>query len=140
MAASAVGDAPVVRVEALDGVLNGAAVTVLKMDVEGHERAVLRGASRALGERQIRHVIFEDHQPQPSDVVRDLQSAGYQVLSLGWSIRGPIVRLVETAGLAKEFEAPNFIAATHSEDLIARCSPPGWRVRRRRFSSRRIRR
>jgi FkbM family methyltransferase len=125
---------PVVRVETLDDVLNGTAVTVLKLDVEGFERAVLRGAARTLREHRIRHIIFEDHQPQPSDVVRDLQGTGYQVLSLGWSIRGPVVRPVEAATLAKAYEAPNFIATARPDDVIAACAARGWRVLNRELA------
>ena len=137
---TATGDALLVRVETLDDVLNTAAVTVLKLDVEGFEGAALKGAARALREHRIRHILFEDHHPQPSDVVRDLQSAGYRVFSLGWTMRGPIVRPVDAAALAKAYEAPNFIASTRADEVIARCSPRGWRVLSRGFAQRRIRR
>jgi len=137
---TAIGDTPLVRVETLDDVLKTAAVTVLKLDVEGFEGAVLKGAARALREQRIRHILFEDHRPQPSGVVRDLQGAGYRVFSLGWAMRGPVVRPVDAAALAKAYEAPNFIASTRADEVMARCSPRGWLVLSRGFAERRIRR
>jgi hypothetical protein len=112
----------------------------VKLDVEGFEGAALKGAARALREHRIRHILFEDHQPQPSDVVRGLQCGGYWVFSLGWAMRGPIVRPVDAAALAKAYEAPNFIASTRADEVIARCSPRGWLVLSRGFAELRIRR
>jgi hypothetical protein len=57
-----------------------------------------------------------------------LQGAGYRVFSLGWSMRGVIVRPLDEAPLAKAYEAPNFIASIHPDEVIDRCSPRGWRV------------
>lgn len=56
-----------VQAETLDGVLGpGVRVGVLKVDVEGHERAVLAGAARLLAERRVRDVVYEDHEGYPS--------------------------------------------------------------------------
>jgi FkbM family methyltransferase len=137
-ASRSIDDAPLVRVETLDDVLDTAAVTVLKLDVEGFESAALRGAARALRERRIRHILFEDHQPQPGEVAGELQRAGYRVFSLGWSVGGLVVRPVDAAPLAQAYEAPNFIASTHPDEVIDRCSARGWLVLSRRFAERRI--
>ena len=74
---------------------------VLKLDVEGFEESVLRGAPAALGQRRIRHIVLEDHHRSASPVVEHLRGAGYQVFSLGWSMRGIVVRPVESGSLEK---------------------------------------
>lgn len=122
-----------VQVETLDDVLGAGTATVLKLDVEGFEAWVLRGARVALRERRIRHVVFEEYRIAESEAVRYLQDAGYQVYSLGWSMRGLVVRPVQTGNLSTEYEAPNFIASIAPDDMLARCQPGGWSVLSRRL-------
>jgi len=57
-----------------------------------------------------------------------IQAAGYHVFSLGWSMRGIIVRPVESGSLATDYEAPNFIATANPNEMLTRCTPPGWSV------------
>jgi hypothetical protein len=52
------------------------AVGVLNIDVEGHERAVLEGAERALAGRRIRDILFEDFDEPPTAVTQLLQGHG----------------------------------------------------------------
>ena len=126
-----------VTVETLDDVLAAGSAAVLKLDVEGFEESVLRGAPAALGQRRIRHIVFEDHHRTASPVVERLRSAGYQVFSLGWSMRGIVVRPIENGSLEKYYEAPNFIATTSPDEMLNRCSPRGWSIlTRRRFLAR----
>jgi FkbM family methyltransferase len=57
-------------------------IGLIKIDVEGHELAVLEGSTRTLEQRLARDIIFEDFSPQPSPVTLLLQQAGYEVLAL----------------------------------------------------------
>jgi len=109
-----------VQVMTLDDVLGDSKVDVLKMDVEGYEPQVLRGAMRSLADRRIRHVVFEDLSVQDSEAVRILRDAGYQIFSLGWSMWGPEVQPLDSGSLSKGYEAPNFIATLEPEDVLAR--------------------
>ena len=117
-----------VQVETLDNVLDGEAVTVLKLDVEGFELQVVHGCCRALADRRVRHIVFEDHKIGESEVVRDLRRTAYHVFSLGWSWRGLRVQPVDGGRLATEYEAPSFIATLEPDEVLARCSPAGWLV------------
>lgn len=117
-----------VSVTTLDGVLGESSVDVLKLDVEGFELHVLRGATRALESGRIRHIVFEDHEIEESEVVRFLQELGYGVCSLGWSMQGLVVSPVEAGRLAKHYEAPNFVASTDRDEVLRCCRPGGWRA------------
>jgi FkbM family methyltransferase len=119
-----------VTVETLDMLLGGASAAVLKLDVEGFEIHVLRGAARALESRRIHHIVFEDHDVGNSEVVRLLQSFGYRVFSLGWTMKGLAVSPVERGSLATTYEAPNYVATVEPDRVIARCAPRGFRVLR----------
>ena len=67
--------------------------TVIKIDVEGAEHLVLRGARALLAEGTVRAVIFEDRhgtefQPTNQAVVECLRDAGYRIEPLGPSDTG----------------------------------------------------
>ncbi len=122
-----------VRMQTLDTALGNRRAAVLKLDVEGAEAQVLRGAAGALGDRRIAHVVFEDHDMGNSEVVRILRDAGYSVFSLGWAMTGPRIAPVGTARLASEYEAPSFLATLDPSDVLARWRVRGWRVFSRRL-------
>ena len=67
-----------VPTDTLDG-LTGAdgQIDLLKLDVEGHEAAVLHGATGLLGRGAVRDIIFEEHAPYPSPTTRLLEGQGY---------------------------------------------------------------
>ena len=117
-----------VRAETLDQSLGNDSAGVLKLDVEGFEPQVLRGSTKALAEHRVRHIVFEEHTIDGSDAVRILRSAGYQVFSLGWSMRGPTVQPVEAGSLSHRYEAPSFIATLEPDVLHDRIRPRGWLV------------
>lgn len=103
-------------------------VGVVKLDVEGHEAAVLTGGNHALAAGRIRDVVYEDHNGYPAEASRLLEAAGYTVFGLSRGFFGP--RLVAPSAVAggRAFEAPNFLATREPDRLRARLSRPGWRV------------
>ena len=119
-----------VRVATLDEVIGQSPVGLLKLDVEGFEPQVLKGWERAIASRRVKHIVFEDHSIAESEVVRILTAAGYRLFSLGWSMRGPVVKPVDVGSLATRYEAPNFVATLHPDEMLARFRPRGWRALR----------
>lgn len=119
-----------VDVVTIDDTLGQRPVSLMKLDVEGHELQVLRGSVAALGEGRIRHIVFEDHDVAHSEVVRVLRGFGYEIFSLGWSMNGPKVAPLEGFTAAKPYEAPSYLATRASGDALARLAPRGWRVLR----------
>ena len=104
-------------------------IALMKIDVEGHELAVLQGASKILKERRVRDIVYEDYQPQPSPVTRLLQSAGYEVTCIRKAWRKPVlmtlddrVKLPPTA-----FELSNYLATRDPARACERFEPAGWR-------------
>jgi FkbM family methyltransferase len=131
-----------IELTTLDAFLpEGRKAALMKIDVEGHELAVLEGARQILGEKCIRDIVFEDFQPQPSPVTLLLESAGYTVLYLysGW--RKPWLVTIEECETweRRAHSEPNFLATTDPERAHARFKEAGWkslRVRARRDSGR----
>jgi FkbM family methyltransferase len=122
-----------VSVETLDDFFVGQLIAVCKIDVEGSEIAVLRGARRLLQLGSIAHIVFEEHRIQASETVRFLQSLGYEVFSLGWQMNRLALAPVKAGRLAHDYEAPNFVASIRSDELLERCSERGWKVLDRRL-------
>ena len=120
-----------VQLATLDQVIStGTKVGVCKIDVEGHELAVFRGASRILNQRLIRDMIFEDFQPYPSPVHQLLLENGFTLFSLHSRLWRPILL---PAGQTTEFsvrDGVNYLGTLEPERAIQRFKRSGWRVLR----------
>ena len=90
-------------------------------------------AGARFGTERIVHIVFEDHDVERSQVVRLLQSAGYEVFAVGWRMRGLVVAPVECGLLATDYEAPSFIATLRPDVVHERCATSGWKVLAPRF-------
>src|SRR6266850_2671185 len=103
-----------------------AEVGVCKIDVEGHELAVLSGAEGTLSRKAIRDIIFEDFNPQPSPVTQLLERHGYHVFELADSWVKPRLRPVKNAhGKAPDFSF-NFLGTRDPSRAVRRFRAPGW--------------
>ena len=125
-------DQPAEEVEltTLGAVLPGReAADLMKMDVEGHELAVLEGGAGVLSEHRIRDIIYEDFGKQPSGARRRLEAAGYAVFYLypAWSrpVLAPIAEAGEWLGRARS--EPNFLATRDPQRAVERFRRGGWR-------------
>lgn len=105
-----------------------ASLGLIKIDVEGAESFVFRGAERLLRERRIRDIVFEDQSAFPSESAILLRDVGYTVLALGVEFLGPHLSPAEQ-GLARlrTWDSPNLIATLDPERALKRLAPRGWR-------------
>jgi hypothetical protein len=101
---------------------------VAKIDVEGHEPAVLRGASQALAEHRIRDIVYEAHAGYPDEVSGLLEHEGYHVFAVGSGFFGPRCQPASDGPVAARWESPSFLATLDSDRALARLQPRGWRV------------
>ncbi len=115
-----------IEIARLDDVLCSAKVDVMKLDVEGHELAVLHGASAALAGHRITSIVFEDHTTGPRSPVRALlEEAGYQIRRLAWTLTGPRLLAGDEAEVPPRQESPNYLA-TLDPQLFPRLEARGW--------------
>jgi FkbM family methyltransferase len=114
-----------VRAARLDTLLAGREVGVMKVDVEGHELSVFRGAAESLAAGRVRHVVFEDHAGPDSPVCRLLTGHGYTVFEVGWRLGGPVLA-PPGSGTHRRYEAPSYLATRNPDGVLARCRRGGW--------------
>jgi FkbM family methyltransferase len=105
-----------------------ARVGVFKIDVEGHELAVLKGAQQSLERRAVRDIIFEDFNPKPSPVTEFLSRNGFTLFELHESWFRPRLALLNsgTASGSAHFSS-NYLATLNPERALQRFRSPGWR-------------
>ena len=60
----------------LDEIVEDCPVGLMKVDVEGHESSVFKGAEWLLSNHRIRDIIYEDHHGHHSPVSEHLRSRG----------------------------------------------------------------
>lgn len=117
-----------VQLARLDEAARDLPVGLLKIDVEGHEAGVLRGARSLLGDRAVRDIVFEDHDPYPSEATAVVETAGYELISLDNDLWG--LRLVPPAarGEMPAWPGPSYLATREPDRARERLSKRGWQV------------
>lgn len=116
-----------VDVVTLDEAVAGTRPAVLKIDVEGHEVAVLEGAARLLESGTIRDIIFEDHDTVTCPTGAHLGRYGYSVFRLAKGFIGPVLSSSSSILGARDFAAPSFLATRDPVRALSRLRPKGWR-------------
>jgi FkbM family methyltransferase len=119
-----------VTVRSLDSIFSNAeAPEALKIDVEGAELDVFRGAEHLLSGRKIRDIVWEDHKMFPSEPVKLLSRHGYSVYQFAKRLLGPVI-WDPFAGQAKPqglpWESINFLATLEPIRAVSRLSTRGW--------------
>jgi FkbM family methyltransferase len=122
-----------VTTKVLDQVLGDVpGVAVCKIDVEGHEMSVLKGATRLLRSRRVRDIIFEDLGAYPSQVHQLLVDYGFTVFSLHTRLLKPrLAPAQQRVPFQPEIDGPNYLATLDPDRAISRFAAPGWRALRR---------
>jgi FkbM family methyltransferase len=100
-----------------DMIAPGTIINVLKIDVEGHELAVLKGAEKTIQNKQITNIVYEDHDPYPSEIAAFLANMGYTIYRIekGWlnlNLKNPSIE-PSTNG----WEPTNYLATLDTETL-----------------------
>ena len=67
----------------IDQLFDGKTIDVMKIDVEGNELEVFKGAQKTLEEKRIKNILFEEFGGAQSASILFLKEHGYQVYRLG---------------------------------------------------------
>jgi FkbM family methyltransferase len=116
---------PLARLDQIDGADR---IAVLKIDVEGHEADVLRGATSLLAGGRLRDVVFEDSGDYPSPVTAIVEDAGYELFSLDNDLWGTRLLPREVHGELPDWPGASYLATRDAARAKERLVPRGWRV------------
>ena len=118
-----------VRTERLDTFIEGKTIALLKIDVEGAELQVLRGAASALKEGRIKAIIYEDFNFSTSGIADYLARFGFSIFHLEGTVFGPRLSAVATGftQIARGRDE-NFIAVLDANKALRLDRRIGWRV------------
>ena len=105
-------------------------IGVMKIDVEGAELSVMKGAAELIRSKRIRDIVFEDFEPYPSRTVKCMTDAGYAVRRISKGLFGPILWApsVEDDDLGLPWEPVNYVATSDPARLERLTAPRGWFV------------
>lgn len=103
-------------------------VGLAKLDVEGHEMAVLNGARKLLAEHRLRDLIFEDFSEQPGELAIKLEEFGYTVFAMlsQWAKPG-LQPLREFDPRQQNFFSSNYLATLDPKRAQKRMQTWGWK-------------
>jgi FkbM family methyltransferase len=123
------GEAIPVTLVSLDQLVGDRTVGLLKVDVEGHEAGVLRGGRGLLEAGAVRDIVFEDHDPYPSEATGIVEEAGYRLISLDNDLFGLRLGAPEDRGEVSAWPGPSYLATREPERARELLGSRGWRVR-----------
>lgn len=101
-------------------------VSVLKIDTEGHEKAVLDGATHFLSEGRIVNVVYEQHAGWAGPAHESLLRAGYTLFGLNWRHTGPYLIPYGKPLQLRAGEGANFLATLLPFETKLRFAKSGW--------------
>jgi len=120
------GDLVKVKTIRLDDCLDDpeAKVGLLKIDIEGHEKAALSGAAGLLKRGAIRDIIYEGETGYPSSVSKYLEQFGYKI----YLIRKGLLRPMLMPPATPLYELGNFLATRDPKRAERRLGKKGYRI------------
>jgi FkbM family methyltransferase len=104
---------------------------VAKMDVEGHEEAVLKGARGTLEKGSIRDWVFEHYGEYPSPVTEIFESNRYTIFQIQKRFFGPTLVAMSNTIERSTWEPQSYLATLDPTRALDRLKKSGWQVLRR---------
>ncbi|HLZ16494.1 MAG TPA: FkbM family methyltransferase [Cyclobacteriaceae bacterium] len=116
-----------IRTNTLDNYIAGKlTVKLMKVDVEGHELSVFRGAVKSLQQHRIQHIIFENYEnPETQNF---LTQFGYTVYKINKTFRGVLLSDPGDTRYKVSYEADNFLATLLPNEIQSLFKDRGWTI------------
>jgi FkbM family methyltransferase len=105
-------------------------IALLKVDVEGHELQVFKGAESLLARGGIRHIIFEEHNDFPTPTTKYLSRFGYTIFQIGVGLFGPSLGAGDAINRIprRRWEPRSMIGTINPAQIVRAFARRGWQV------------
>lgn len=123
-----------INCERLDTIMDNQNIDVMKIDVEGHELGVLKGAQSLFDKRNIRFVVFEEFGGAQSAVISFFRDMGWEVFRLQKQINGLKMITPEEGSKLPLWEPPNYLAMNKDSSHINLNSFMPWSFFKKSFA------
>ncbi len=108
----------------------GASIKLMKVDVEGHEVSLFRGAKNLLSSGRVETIIYEEHKSVDSEASQLLLAHGYKLYKLTRKVNG-VVLSPPTTDDGNPFQQPvNFLATRNESYVKNRFAKLAWSIYR----------
>lgn len=102
--------------------------SVIKVDTEGNEEPVFKGAAKALGSGRVRDLVFEDHGAFPTPAMQELLRHGYRLFRLQKNFFGPALAPPDSTPKVGNWEPVSYLATLDEPRCRERFRPKGWKI------------
>ena len=103
-------------------------IGVMKLDVEGHELQVLKGAKQLFRQQKIRDCVFEEHNEYPTPVTSFFEDMGYKIFRIQRSFFKPLLLNPDSKIPRTNWEPTSFIATSNPDRVVNLFKQSGWQV------------
>ena len=114
----------------LDEFVNISQIDLIKIDVEGHELEVFKGAGEWISKGKVRDIVFEEHRAYPNETMQFLESCGYRIFGIEKGFWKPVLRSPDQL-FKHPWEPPNYLATVEPDRAIKLLSHYGWKSLKR---------
>jgi FkbM family methyltransferase len=101
-------------------------VKVLKIDVEGHELSVFKGAVNSLTQKRIQNIIFENYSNQ--EIPDFLTGFGFTIYKINKTFNGVLLSEPGDTRYKVSYEADNFLATLVPVEIQRQFKEKGWTI------------
>ena len=112
----------------LDDIFPTQEIGILKIDVEGHELQVIKGAINLLKQGRIRDCVFEEHREYPTPVTTFFETMGYSVFRIKRNFKGLALLAPNSKIPRTHWQPTSFMATRNPDRAISAFQEHAWQV------------
>ncbi len=112
----------------LDDIFPTQEIGILKIDVEGHELQVIKGAINLLKQGRVRDCVFEEHHEYPTPVTTFFETMGYRVFRIKRNFQSVALLAPNSKIVRTHWQPTSFMATRNPDRAISAFEKPVWQV------------
>jgi FkbM family methyltransferase len=122
-------DKIIIKTKPLDEMISPDLSYCIKIDTEGHEASVLKGAINLLKNKSARYIFFEEFKEYPkAETFKILKEHNYKVFRIERSFSGPKLVSPEKEIITRQWQPVNFLAIDENDNSLDQLRKSGWSI------------